>query len=82
MTIGSQNRECLFGDIVGNGVHLNAAGQMITKWWLELTNKFPTVERDVFIVMPNHVHGIIGLLDKNVGAALRGRSENENIDSN
>jgi len=34
---------------------------MITKWWLELTFKFPTVSLDAYVVMPNHIHGIIGI---------------------
>ena len=42
---------------------------MITQWWNELPPKFPKVETDTFVVMPNHVRGIILV----VGAALRGR---------
>lgn len=34
---------------------------MVAWWWAELANKFPSVQLDAFIVMPNHVHGITGL---------------------
>jgi hypothetical protein len=38
---------------------LNDAGKMIEKWFLKLETKFPDIQCDVFIVMPNHVHCII-----------------------
>jgi len=49
---------------------LNEAGQMILKWWSELPNKFPLVDLGAFIVMPNHFHGIMFIVE-NVGADLR-----------
>ncbi len=42
---------------------------MVKRWWAEVRHKFPNVELDTFVVMPNHLHGIIGL----VGADLRVR---------
>ena len=48
---------------------MNAAGQMIEKWWLELAHKFPTVSLGAYVIMPNHFHGIIVIED--VGADLR-----------
>ena len=70
VTMSTQQRNCLFGQIVGEKMLLNDAGQMIERWWKEIANKFPTVEVDEHIVMPNHFHGIIIL----VGATLNGRS--------
>jgi hypothetical protein len=40
VTICTQGRECLFGDITRKEILLNDAGQMVTKWWIELVNKF------------------------------------------
>ena len=68
VTICTQNRECMFGDIVGGEMRLNDAGCMITRWWEKISTKFSTVETDVHIIMPNHFHGIISI----VGAALCG----------
>ncbi len=51
---------------------LNEAGCMILQWWNELPNKFPTIQTDESIIMPNHFHGIIVIIDV-VGATLRGR---------
>src|SRR2546426_9828579 len=59
VTICVQNRECLLGDIVDDEMRLNDAGRMVERWWAELGNKFPSVETDEYVVMPNHFHGII-----------------------
>ncbi len=67
VTICTQNRECLFGEILNVEMVLNNAGRMIEKWWLELNRKFLTVETEEYVVMPNHFHGIIVI----VGADLR-----------
>lgn len=66
VTICAQNRECLFGDVTDGEMRVNNAGLMIKKWWVELNRKFPNVETDEHIVMPNHFHGIITIV--NVGA--------------
>jgi len=71
VTIGAQNRECLFGAIVDGEMRVNDAGKMVERWWEELPHKFPSVELDEFVVMPNHFHGIVGITDTSVGADLR-----------
>ncbi len=38
------------------------AKSMVEKWWFELSNKFPTIELDQYVVMPDHFHGIISIL--------------------
>jgi len=59
VTICTQDRECLFGNIQHNEIVLNNAGEMVCKTWNDLSNKCPGIVIDEFIVMPNHVHGII-----------------------
>jgi REP element-mobilizing transposase RayT len=66
VTICAQGRECLFGEVVDGVMAANDAGRMVEKWWCELALKFPLVEPDSFVTMPNHFHGIIFL----VGADL------------
>lgn len=63
VTICVANRSCLLGDIVQGAMHLNTFGQAVAKTWLDLPDRFPTVELDAFVVMPNHFHGIIMLND-------------------
>ena len=59
VTIVVQGRLCLFGDIVGEEMKLNDAGNMIRRTWDALPQRFPNIRIDTFIVMPNHIHGII-----------------------
>ena len=67
VTICTQNRECLFGDVLDGKMVLNDAGRMVQKWYIELENKFPDILCDEYVIMPNHFHTII----INVGADLR-----------
>ena len=71
ITICTQNKECLLGEITNGKMELNIAGQIIKKWWLELPHKFPNIKNDEHIIMPNHFHGIITIVETNVGADLR-----------
>jgi len=70
VTICTQDRECLFGEIVEGEMRLNTAGRMIEKWFWELENKFQDICCDEHIVMPNHFHCIIINVGA-VGADLR-----------
>ena len=49
----------LFGDVVDEEMRLNAAGEMAESVWAALPRRFPAVRLDAFVVMPNHIHGII-----------------------
>jgi putative transposase len=73
VTMVAEGRERLFGEVVDGEMRLNAAGQMIEKWWLELAHKFPTISLGAYVIMPNHSHGIIIINDvrADVGADLR-----------
>ena len=70
ITICTQNRECMFGEIVDGKMALNHAGNMIQTVWDEIPFHYAGIEIDEFIVMPNHIHGIITIVV--VGATPRG----------
>ncbi|WP_372645217.1 transposase [Ancylomarina sp.] len=59
VTICTANRELYFGDIVNGEMILSAVGELAKTYWNEIPKHFPFVELDSFVVMPNHVHGII-----------------------
>ncbi|MCI0404773.1 MAG: hypothetical protein L0209_01650, partial [candidate division Zixibacteria bacterium] len=63
----AQGREGLFGEIRNGGMELNAAGRMVQTVWEELPKHYPGVDIDEFVIMPNHVHGII-IINEMVGA--------------
>jgi putative transposase len=59
ITVCTHNRVPLFGEIVDGVMVLNTAGQIVEKCWCAIPEHFPQVTLDEFVVMPNHVHGII-----------------------
>lgn len=59
ITICTHNRAPLFGEIIDGVMVLNTAGQIVEKYWCAIPEHFPQVTLDEFVVMPNHVHGII-----------------------
>jgi len=61
ITIVTNNRECLFGEIKNGTMILNDTGKIAQQCWLEIPNHFPNAELDEFVIMPNHIHGIIVL---------------------
>ena len=59
VTIVLRDRLCLFGEVVGTKMQLNQAGEMVRGVWEALPDRFPMITIDAFVVMPNHLHGII-----------------------
>ena len=73
ITLCTERRVCLFGDVVGGEMQLNPVGRMVETVWNELPYFYPGIAIDGFVVMPNHIHGIIW-----VGAAPCGRPDSAN----
>ncbi len=71
LTLCTQDRKCLYGEIVDDKMCLNDAGQMVQTVWNEIPAYYPGIDIDAFMIMPNHIHGII----KIVGAPPRGLPE-------
>jgi len=74
ITVCAKNMKRIFGDItVGAGpcagpiMKLNDVGKMIQTVWHEIPEYYPGVDIDAFVVMPNHVHGIIHLMEASFG---------------
>ena len=61
VTVCLQDRACLFGDISDGKMILNDVGLMAEKCWNEIPAHFPHIELDEFVIMPNHVHGILSI---------------------
>ncbi|MFH0350414.1 MAG: transposase [Chromatiales bacterium] len=59
VTIVVQDRACLFGEVVDGHVRLNDAGRMVANEWGALCSRFINIDLDAFVVMPNHIHGVI-----------------------
>jgi len=71
VTIVTHDRACLFGDIVDGQMRLNEGGRVAQRCWLDIPSHFAHVASDAFVVMPNHVHGILWIVESpNVGAMI------------
>lgn len=62
VTICTDGRKSLFGEVKNGQMVLNRFGEMVTKWWLKIPEKFENTQIDEFVVMPNHFHGIVMLV--------------------
>lgn len=63
VTICTRDREYYFGHVADGEMILSKIGETALTCWLDIPNHFPFVKLDAFIVMPNHIHGII-IIDK------------------
>lgn len=61
VTICTEQQRCLFGQINDGTMICNALGKIVEACWNEIPMHYSTAELDVFVVMPNHVHGVIVL---------------------
>jgi putative transposase len=73
VTLCTFHRECLFGEVVKGEMRLNAVGEIAYECWNAIPHHFPGVELDSYMIMPNHVHGIVVITERrgdgvNVGA--------------
>ena len=59
VTICTHDKECWLGDVVNSEMVLSETGQIAKALWLEIPQHFENVILDDFIIMPNHVHGIL-----------------------
>lgn len=71
ITICTAGRECILGDVVDGAVTLSALGAIVQDEWQRSASVRSELTLDAFVVMPNHVHGIVMLettdVDANVG---------------
>ena len=63
VTICTQNRVSMFGDIVNERMRLNDVGRMVAESWQWLSKQYDYVELDAWVIMPNHLHGIVIIND-------------------
>ena len=64
VTICTFRKLCTFGKIQDDVVHLTPSGEIARSCWLDIPNHFPTVTLETFVVMPNHLHGILAIQER------------------
>ena len=63
ITLCTKARQCLFGDVVKGKMRLNSLGYIAFTYWQAIPDHFAHIQLDVFVVMPNHLHGILVIRD-------------------
>ncbi|MFH0833929.1 MAG: transposase [Patescibacteria group bacterium] len=59
ITICTKNRANFFGEIHKNEISLSPVGKIVEQYWREIPAHFANVKLDKFVIMPNHLHGIL-----------------------
>ncbi len=67
ITICTQDKKCLFGQIENGKMLLNEYGGIVLDCWNDLPKHYKHIELDYFVIMPNHLHGILIIKDVGVG---------------
>ncbi len=67
ITVVTYHRKCVFGDVVDGEVRLSKMGVIVNAAWQELPAHFPNVTNDEYVIMPNHLHGIIQIISDSLG---------------
>jgi len=79
VTIMTWHRDCIFGEVINDEVILSDFGKIADECWRAIPEHFPFVELGAYVIMPNHVHGIIVITNGGRGAAmLRPYDDNPN----
>jgi len=61
ITLVTQHRECLFGEVVGGEMRMNQFGKIVERAWIDLPFHYPHIILEAFVIMPNHMHGIMDI---------------------
>ena len=59
VTINTKNHIQYFGKIIHNDMEMNALGKIVHEEWLATRALRKNIDLDYFVIMPNHLHGII-----------------------
>lgn len=59
VTVCSHNRHRLFGKVCDGVMHLNTQGQLVRECWEDIPDRYPDLEMDEVVVMPDHLHAIV-----------------------
>ncbi len=59
VTVVTYHRDCIFGDVNNCEMVPNQVGKLVAYAWNDLVHHYPFIRLDAFVIMPNHVHGIL-----------------------
>ncbi len=79
VTICTKKRKCFFGEIIDGKMNLSEMGEIANQYWIEIPDHFDNICLDKFVIMPNHIHGILFINDKKNGRIDRPHSRRDAI---
>lgn len=74
VTLVTYQRKCLLGEITDSAIHLSREGNIVGCVWSEIPNHFPYTTLGDFIIMPNHLHGIIAIQGNEASTQCKGEA--------
>ncbi len=84
VTICTRNRECWLGEVIDGVMRLSSVGEVVAEEWLKTSQMRDNVTLDDWVVMPNHLHGIVAivsvethLVETHCNASLQGQHMNK-----
>jgi REP element-mobilizing transposase RayT len=80
VTICTKDRKCVFGDIVNGKIHLSSIGKIVADEWQKTASIRSDVVLDEWVVMPNHIHGIVVIDGKGGGTSVETRRRRVSTD--
>src|SRR6266700_5785077 len=69
VTICSAGKRPVFGSIRGESVVLSHEGEIVRSEWIALPERFSRLVLDEFVIMPNHLHGVLAFVGHAGGAS-------------
>lgn len=66
ITVCTHDKICFFGEIESQKMEMNIAGKIAEDLWHQIPQLFPFARLESFVVMPNHIHGILVIDNPNV----------------
>lgn len=75
VTLLTYRRQCLFGALINGVMQLTPLGELASTCWQALESRFQLVQLDEFVVMPDHIHGILMLTEDDSTGRIRARQQ-------
>jgi len=74
VTLVTVGRACLFGSAPQGEMHFTESGAIVAKEWKSLASRYPNVQPDEWVVMPNHLHRTVVIVESDAVGRCRGGS--------
>ena len=77
ITVNTKGHKFYFGEIIDGEMYQNQLGEILKKCWIDIPKHFQNAELDYYVIMPNHLHGIIILNESGKDVACNVSTDNK-----